>query len=55
MSKLATQAAVTATEQLVSLWLHGKSARTQEYYRFYAMRFIAFVGKPLHLVALKQK
>jgi integrase/recombinase XerD len=54
MSKLATQAAVTATEQLVNLWLHGKSSRTQEYYRLYAMRFIDFVGKPLHLVTLAE-
>ncbi len=43
MNKLATQTAVTATEQLVNLWLHGKSVRTSEYYRLYELRFFAFV------------
>lgn len=54
MNKLTTQKALSATEQLLSLWLHGKSPRTQEYYRFYAMRFLSFVGKPLHLVTLAE-
>ena len=44
----------TAAEQLLSLWLHGKSQRTQAYYRFYAQRFLEFVGKPLHLVTLAE-
>jgi integrase/recombinase XerD len=54
MNKLATQTATTASEQLVNLWLHGKSPRTSEYYRLYAKHFIEFVGKPLHLVTLAE-
>jgi integrase/recombinase XerD len=54
MNQVATQTAVTATEQLLNLWLHGKSDRTCEYYRLYARRFIDFVGKPLHLVTLAE-
>lgn len=34
------------------MWLHGKSLPTQESYRLYANRFLAFVGKPLYLVSL---
>jgi integrase/recombinase XerD len=54
MNKGATQTAITATEQLLNLWLHGKSDRTTEYYRLYARRFLDFVGKPLHLVTLAE-
>jgi len=54
MNKGATKKAFSATEQLLNLWLHGKSPPTQQYYRLYAMRFISFVGKPLHLVTLAE-
>lgn len=54
MSERATQTATTASERLVSMWLHGKSPRTAEYYRLYANRFLKFVGKPLHLVTLAE-
>lgn len=33
--------------QLLQMWLHGKSAQTQDYYRIYALNFLTFVGKPL--------
>ena len=46
--------ATTATEQLINMWVHGKSANTSELYRRSANRFLAFVGKPLHLVSLAE-
>lgn len=54
MKVLDRPTASTAAEQLLNLWLHGKSPRTQSYYRFYARRFLEFVGKPLHLVTLAE-
>jgi integrase/recombinase XerD len=54
MNSLATQTATTVSEQLVNMWLHGKSPCTAEYYRLYAKRFLEFVGKPLHLVTLAE-
>lgn len=54
MNSLATQTATTVSEQLVNMWLHGKSPCTAEYYRLYARRFLKFVGKPLHLVTLAE-
>ena len=44
----------TATEQLLRLWLGGKSPRTVDYYRRSAKRFLEFVGKPLHLVSFAE-
>jgi integrase/recombinase XerD len=41
-----------ATERLVEMWVHGLSPPTQDRYRRTARRFLAFVNKPLHLVAL---
>lgn len=41
-----------ASLHLVEMWLHGLSPQTQERYRRTARRFLAFVNKPLHLVAL---
>lgn len=54
MNRLETPTATTVFEQLLNLWLHGKSPRTQEYYRLYAKRFLQFVGKPLHLVTFAE-
>ena len=54
MTQLVQKTAETAFEQLLNLWLHGKSPRTQSYYRLYATRFLLFVGKPLHLVTLAE-
>lgn len=54
MKGLEKQTASTASEQLLNIWLHGKSPRTQAYYRLYAQRFLKFVGKPLHLVTLAE-
>ena len=48
------QKAETANEQLLNMWLHGKSKSTANYYRRSAKRFIEFVGKPLHLVTLAE-
>lgn len=50
----AEQVATTPSEQVVNMWLHGKSPRTVEYYRLYARRFLEFVGKPLHMVTLAE-
>jgi len=36
------------------MWLHGKSLNTQENYRQAAARFLAFAGKPIHLVSLAE-
>ncbi|MDP9311156.1 MAG: phage integrase N-terminal SAM-like domain-containing protein, partial [Chloroflexota bacterium] len=39
-------------EQMITLWLHGRSERTQRAYRADIARFLAYVGKPLPLVTL---
>jgi integrase/recombinase XerD len=39
--------------QLIALWLHGKSGHTQEAYQADMCRFLDFVGKPLHQVTLQ--
>jgi integrase/recombinase XerD len=39
-------------DQLVSMWLHGKAPLTQLAYRSDVSRFLEFVRKPLHQVAL---
>ncbi len=54
MNSLETQTATKVSEQLLNLWLHGKSAQTRNYYRLYAQQFLEFVGKPLHLVTLAE-
>ena len=40
MITLEKNTANTATEQLLNLWLHGKSQRTQAYYRLSAQRLV---------------
>jgi len=42
----------TTDEQLVQLWLHGKSPHTQRAYRTEAERFLTFVARPLRMVTL---
>jgi integrase/recombinase XerD len=45
----------TATDdQLIELWLHGRSRHTQRGYRSDAARFRAHVGKPFHSVTLAE-
>lgn len=39
----------TTDEQLVELWLRGKSPHTQRAYRTEAERFLSFVTRPLPL------
>ncbi len=39
-------------EQLVELWLHGRSVHTRRAYRSDVERFIRFVNRPLHQVSL---
>jgi len=39
-------------EQLIELWLHGRSQHTQRAYRVDAERFLVAVDKPLHAVGL---
>ncbi len=46
--------ATTASQQLLRLWLGGKSSNTADYYRRSAERFLAFVGKPIHLVTFAE-
>lgn len=41
-----------ADDQLITLWLHGRSAHTQRAYRSDAYRFLAFVSKPVAQVTL---
>lgn len=54
MALLSAEKRDTATDQLLNMWLHGKSKRTQSYYRLYAQRFLEFAGKPLLLVTLAE-
>ena len=46
--------AATANQQLLRLWLGGKSTNTADYYRRSAERFLAFIGKPIHLVTFAE-
>ncbi|MBV8883647.1 MAG: tyrosine-type recombinase/integrase [Chroococcidiopsidaceae cyanobacterium CP_BM_RX_35] len=39
-------------EQVIDLWLHGKSPHTQRYYRREAQKFLTMLGKPLDLITL---
>lgn len=43
---------VTPDQGLIALWLHGKSQNTQEAYKRYAEKFLAFAGVPLAEVTL---
>ncbi|MBV8883587.1 MAG: site-specific integrase [Chroococcidiopsidaceae cyanobacterium CP_BM_RX_35] len=39
-------------EQIIELWVHGKSPHTQRCYRREALKFLVMLGKPLELVTL---
>lgn len=39
-------------QELIELWVHGKSAHTQRYYRREAQKFLAIIGKPIEQVTL---
>lgn len=54
MTVLVTPKAATASEQLVNLWIGGKSRHTADYYRRSAKRLEKFVGKPIHLVTFAE-
>src|SRR5947209_19609612 len=41
-------------QQLIALWLHGRSRHTERAYRADADQFLAFVGKPLNVVTLAE-
>lgn len=41
-----------AQQQLIEMWVHGKSPRTVQSYRQAAVQFLEFIGKPLHLVTV---
>jgi integrase/recombinase XerD len=42
----------TTDQQLLDLWLHGKSPHTQRAYRADAKRFFSYVARPLRIVTL---
>jgi len=42
----------TSDDQLIALWLHGRSIHTQRAYRADVERFRVFLGQPLHDVTL---
>ena len=52
MGAIDLKESVASDEQLVDLWVHGKSKTTVRYYRSEAARFLGFVGKSLSLVSL---
>lgn len=39
-------------EQLIDLWVHGRSKHTQRAYRIDALQLMAWTGKPLHVTTL---
>jgi integrase/recombinase XerD len=41
------------TAELIGLWLHGRGPHTQRAYRTDVARFLAFVGKPLSQITLR--
>ena len=49
---LGTNQQASSDEQLLKLWLHGRSANTQRAYRGDAGRFLSVVAKPLQTVTL---
>ena len=52
LARALTNESVSTDEQLLELWLHGKSANTQRTYRRQAMWFLAFVEKSVFQVTL---
>ena len=49
---LVTNQQASSDEQLLKLWLHGRSPNTQRAYGSDASRLRSFVSKPLHTVRL---
>jgi integrase/recombinase XerD len=49
---MAIQPQASTDQQLIALWLHGKSAHSQRAYVADVEKFIAHVGKPLQVVTL---
>ena len=43
---------ITTTEELVELWLHGRSPNTRNSYQHHVEGFLAHAGKPLERVTL---
>lgn len=43
---------IDAHEQLITMWLDGRSPHTRSSYRRYAREFLAYLNKPLHLATL---
>ena len=43
---------ISVIEEVIALWVHGKSPHTQRYYRRAARQFLGWVGKPLDRVTL---
>ncbi|MGI8492565.1 MAG: tyrosine-type recombinase/integrase, partial [Acidimicrobiales bacterium] len=48
----ATTRQIAVDQQLIDLWLHGRSPHTQRAYRADVARFLAFVATPLPTVTL---
>lgn len=46
-------ASALSDQQLLGLWLHGKSLHTQKAYQADIEQFLAFAGKPLHQITLQ--
>lgn len=51
--QLAKLAPVDAQAKLIEMWLYGKSQRSQEAYRLYITKFLAFVAKPIPKITLE--
>jgi integrase/recombinase XerD len=51
--QLTKLAPVDAQAKLIEMWLYGKSLRTQEAYRLYITKFLAFVAKPIQKITLE--
>src|SRR3989442_15037967 len=49
---LAPNRQASSDDQLLKLWLHGRSPNTQRAYRADAARFVTLVAKPLRSVTL---
>ena len=49
---LARQGSYASDEQILAIWLHGRSVHTQRAYRADIERFLARAGKPLPAVTL---
>ena len=48
----AIQTQASSDDQMIALWLHGKSPHSQAAYRADVGRFLVFLGKPLQAITL---